>query len=222
MLLEEYLIYKMYNKVTDLSLNVRLVNITFFDTGKGKKLFERFSFFVEDEDRAAERNNAVETKKFMTPFDLDREQFSRLSVFQFMIGNKDWYVSSKKNIILMQPEDTTLKPVAVPYDFDFSAFVNASYTRPPDVPFEYLQDRRVYKGVCQDSDDFSEILAFYREIKPEFKSIIENMDLIPRYSLIRNKQYIEEFYTFIEDPEIIKARFLESCETPEDYNLDQK
>ena len=39
-----------------------------------------------------------------------------------MIGNKDWFVTSRQNIVLVQPDDGAA-PHAVPYDFDMSSFV---------------------------------------------------------------------------------------------------
>ncbi len=63
-LIDEYAIYKLYNQVTDLSLKVRLVKILYFDTGIKKKLFEKHSFFIEDKDHAAERNNLLKRTGF--------------------------------------------------------------------------------------------------------------------------------------------------------------
>ena len=57
---EEYLIYKMYNLVTEMSLKVRLVKVVYIDDNTHKQVFERYSFFIEHEDQLAERNNAVQ------------------------------------------------------------------------------------------------------------------------------------------------------------------
>lgn len=217
--IEEYLVYKMYNKITDMSLNVRLVNVTYYDTGKNRIILEGYSFFIEDEDHAASRNNAVETKKFMTPFDLERDHFAKLAIFQFMIGNKDWFVSSKKNIVLMESSEKGKAAYAVPYDFDFSGFVNAGYTRPKGVPQEYLADRRVFKGVCQTHEEFDELLDFFNEMEHVFISVIENMRQLPRNIREENRKYIEEFYSSIRDDEFVRKKFLETCETRKDYNL---
>jgi hypothetical protein len=146
--IQEYLVYKMYNLITEKSLKARLVSISYFDTDKNKRLFEKYSFFIEDEDHAAMRNNAIEIKKVLTPFDLDSVVFRNMAFFQYMIGNKDWFVTSRKNIVLMQPADSSGAPFAVPYDFDFAGFVDADYTRPAGVPRELLEDRRVFKGIC--------------------------------------------------------------------------
>ena len=50
----------MYNQVTDLSFKVRLVKILYFDTGRNKPVFEKYSFFIEDKDHVAERNNILQ------------------------------------------------------------------------------------------------------------------------------------------------------------------
>jgi hypothetical protein len=217
--IDEYTIYKMYNQVTDLSMKVRLVKILYFDTGLNKKIFEKHSFFLEDKKHAAERNNVLAKDRFLTPFDLNQENFKKLSVFQYIIGNKDWYISSRKNIVIMQPEDSSLGLYAVPYDFDFSAFVNAEYTKPKGVPENIPIDRRVYKGICYTDDEFKEIFEFYRGLKPVFESIINNQELISKSSRKQIIRYIRNFYTVIESRELIKQEFLDVCETRKDYNL---
>jgi hypothetical protein len=59
-LLKEFLVYKMYNLVTDKSLRVRLLKITFTDnTGKHKPINE-FGFLIEDVNDMAKRNQCVE------------------------------------------------------------------------------------------------------------------------------------------------------------------
>jgi hypothetical protein len=155
----------------------------------------------------------------LTPFDLNKENFQKLSVFQYIIGNKDWFITSRHNIIIMQPDDASLKPYAVPYDFDFSGFVNAEYTITKGLTEDILIERRVYKGLCYTEDEFKEIFEFYRELKPVFESIIKNQKLISKYSRNQTIRYINRFYTVIESNELIKQEFLDVCETRKDYNI---
>ena len=220
--IDEYLIYKMYNQVTDRSFKVRLVNILYFDTGKGKKLFEKYSFFIEHVDQVGERNNSLEIKKVLTPYDLDRETFKRMAFFQYMIGNKDWFITSKKNVVIMQPNDTTLTPYAVPYDFDFAAFVNADYTKPKDIPDEFLQTRRVYKGICFTTEEYNEVFAFYKSLRPSFGSTNDNMPLISKSDKRRHLECLNSFYEIIGSKDMIKQEFIDKCETRKDYNLPEK
>lgn len=218
-LIEEYVIYKMYNQVTGLSMKVRLAKILYFDTGTGEEVFEKYSFFIEDKEKVAERNNVIAKDRFLTPFDLNRENFKRMSVFQYLIGNKDWYVTSRKNIVIMQPNDTIMEPFAVPYDFDFSGFVDAEYSKPKGVPEHLLISKRVYKGICYTDDEFKDIFAFYRELMPVFESIINNQELISKYRRKQILRYINDFYTVIKSNELIKREFLNVCETRKDYNI---
>ena len=220
--IEEYLIYRMYNLVTDLSLRVRLALIRYVDTSTGKELFEKHSFFIEDDDRLAERFTASNYEHFLTPSDLDRENFMHMSVFQYLIGNKDWFISSRRNIILLQPKDTTLAMHVVPYDFDFASLIDASYTKPRNVPEEYLSSRRVYKGLCYTSEEFKRTFDFFRELKFDFESLFRNEDLVSKATRNRNLSYINEFYEIIEDKELFRKSFLEVCETRRMYNLPEE
>jgi hypothetical protein len=217
--IDEYLIYKMYNLVTDRSFKVRLVNILYFDTGKGKKLFEKYSFFIEHEDQVAERNNSIEVDRNLTPYDLQSETFRNMAFFQYMAGNKDWYVTSRRNIVLMQPNDTTQAPYAIPYDFDFSAFISADYTKPKDVPDEYLATRRVYKGLCYNTSEYNEVFGLYKSLRPRFESVIDDMPMISKSDKLGHHGYLNSFYKIIESKEMIKQEFVDKCETRKLYNL---
>jgi hypothetical protein len=214
---EEYLIYKMYNLLTDKSLKVRLVRIVYFDRGTGKNLFRRLSFFIEEKDHAASRNNSFEFSGFITPFDLDRENVKNLAVFEYMIGNKDWYITSRRNIVVMQPEDAGLKPYAVPYDFDLAGLVNPVYSRPeklpPSVPV------RVYKSICFSPEELNDAFDIFKKLRPDFESLVIKNDLIARYKRNQILLFLDSFYKIIENRELVKQEFIDVCETRKDYNL---
>jgi len=216
---EEYVIYKMYNLVTDLSLKVRLVKVLYFDTATGKEVFERHSFFIEHEDQLGERNNVYERDSLLSPFDLDRENFMKMSVFEYLIGNKDWFITSRRNIAVFRSKDPTGELYAVPYDFDFAGLIDASYTKPRNVSDKYLSSRRVYKGLCYTEDEFERTFEFYRRLKPFFESIINGQELISKITRRENIRYLEVFYDTIEDKELFKKDFLDVCQTRLMYNL---
>lgn len=217
--LKEYTVYRLYNEVTDQSFRVRLARISYFDTSTLTKLFERYSFFLEDKDHVAERNDHVAKDRFLTPFDLETESFRRLSVFQFLIGNKDWYVSSRKNLVILQPEGFSAPPVAVPYDFDLSGFVDAGYSKPDGVPAEFLADKRVYKGICYTEDEFSETFDFFMRLKPRFEEIISGQHFISRATRKNIIRYLDKSYELIENEYHFSQKFGSACQTRKDYNL---
>lgn len=220
--IQEYLIYKLYNLVTDLSLKVRLVKIEYFDTGSGKSLFTRYSFFIEDIDNVADRANSRQIKKFMTPFNFDRDNYIKMTLFQYMVGNIDWYVTTGHNIAIMQPSDSSDLPSAVPYDFDFSQFVDAHYSKPKGVLDEDLKSRRVFRGICFTDAEFERAFEFYNSLKPSFIDIIRKKKFISPYTKTVCLEHIEFFFTVINDKDLVKSEILDFCESRKLYNLPEK
>lgn len=217
--IKEYTVYKLYNEVTDLSMKVRLAKILYFNTSDNKKLFEKYSFFLEDKDKVAERNGLEAKDRFLTPFDLESESFKTLAVFQYIIGNKDWYVSSRKNLVIMQSDDFSKPPYAVPYDFDLSGLVDADYSKPQGVPEYMLASKRIYKGICYTEDEFNNTFEFYLDLKPRFEAIISNQTLLSKNSRKEVIRYIDQFYKVIENQYLFNKEFCSTCQTPQDYNL---
>jgi hypothetical protein len=209
---DEFLIYKMYNKVTDLSLKVRLVKMLYYDTSTRTKLFEKYSFFIETKDHAAERNNAFVKDLVVTGRDMDRETFNKMSVFEYMIGNDDWYFTFNHNIIIMVPKDSSRAPYCVPYDFDLSAFVNTQYG-------QQREGRRVYKGLCFTSGEVKQVFDFYKDLRPEFEAIVNRREEISKSTKKQMINYLGYFYNVLEDPKLIKREFLDACEKSVDYKI---
>jgi hypothetical protein len=216
---DEYLVYKMYNKVTDISVKVKLAKILYFDTSTGKKVFEKYSFFTEDKNRVAERNNAFVKEVLVRAADLNRENFKKMSVFEYMIGNTDWYFTLGHNIIILQPNDTALAPYAVPYDFDLSGFVDARYADPKPGSEMAPNKQRIYKGLCYSSGEFDEIFKFFRDLKPEFESEINNLNLLSKSSKKQLNKYLDYFYSVIDNNKLVRREFLDACEKSVDYRI---
>ena len=219
LVVEEYLVYKLYHQVTEMSLDVRLVTMVYFDTGTNTLLFEKYSYFIEDKERFAKRVDARENNEFMTPYDLDRESFKKLSVFQYMIGNADWFITPVKNILLVQPNDLTKSPVAVPYDFDYTDFLNADYTKIKGLPDNLVSSRRVYRGICLTMEELDSTLRYFREMRPVFESIINKNRILDKLERIKLLSFIGEFYSIIENPDEVKQRFIDSCLKEEEYHI---
>lgn len=126
LILKEYLVYKMYHDLSPDSYRVQTIHITFKNpqTGKEDKVW---GFLIED---TAELSARIDAEKLDTmiisPEAFEPEAFYKVYAFQSMIGNVDWGVRPVKNIKIFQRGETL---IPVPYDFDFSAIVNAPYAR---------------------------------------------------------------------------------------------
>ena len=93
LLLKEYLVYKIYNLITDRSFKVRLAKITFTDTENKRKAITQYTFLIEDIDDVASRNKCKEIKVDKLPTEnTNREHTTLINIFQYMIGNTDWAV----------------------------------------------------------------------------------------------------------------------------------
>ena len=219
--IEEYLIYRMYNEVTDQSMRTRLAKVRYFDTCSGKELFESFSFFLEEKEFIAERNNAVLRDRFIMPEDLNRDNFMKLAFFQYLAGNVDWYIQSRKNIIIMQPEDGSSEPFAVPYDFDMSGFVNPHYSKPRGVPAKQLTEKRIFRGLCYTDEELRDLFNFYRNLRPEFESIINTTELLSKSDRRRLLRYLNYSYAVINSRDLVKREFLAACQAGEYNNISE-
>ena len=58
-LLKEYLVYKMYNVLTEMSFQVRLVQMKYVDTGPKGRVYEKYAFLIEHHRDMAIRNDAI-------------------------------------------------------------------------------------------------------------------------------------------------------------------
>jgi hypothetical protein len=210
-LLEEYIVYKMYNRVTDMSFRARLARITYFDTGSDKKLFTRYSFFIEDEDKVAERVKSTVTDKEFSAVDIDRDNIKKMTVFQYMIGNIDWNISTLKNIVVMQPLNKESGPYAVPYDFDFSAFVDAKYTIPKGLADDIQSSRRVFLGLCLSPTEYNTTFDLFRKLRYSFEDEIKNQKYFSSAAKEKLLAFIALFYTVINNDTLLKQLILSRC-----------
>jgi len=84
-----------------------------------------------------------------------------------MISNGDWSVPNNHNIRLIFDKNTPAAlPYAVPYDFDHSGLVNASYAVPNELLGTEKVTERVYRGFPRKME---ELQATFNIFKSNFK-----------------------------------------------------
>ncbi len=213
-LIREYLMYKMYNIITDYSFRVRLLNIKYTDTGRSNKTYEKLAFMIEPEIRMAERLEAY-------PLEMDKIKFSQsdtimtvtMSIFNYMIGNTDYSVSGRHNVKLLTLKDYRKPdPVPVPYDFDFAGLVNAFYANPrPELGIESVTERYFY-GMCRTDNLYNIVLDIYKDKKDDIYELLETFEPLHKRSRREIIKYIDEFYKEIEKPDFIESKLRTTCE----------
>ena len=222
-ILLEYMIYQLYNLISEYSFKVHLVKVDYYNTDKNRLYFTRCSFFLEENKLMAESNGMEVTEKFYNPYQLNRVATINLGLFEYMIGNLDWWVTSHQNIVLIA-RDSIQAPIPVPYDFDMSGFVNADYSKPAGVPDEMLKERQVYKGICMSQEEKTRAFAYFENMKENFNNMILENPVYPKYLKTQAVGYLRRFYNVIENPDRIKKEIDAEgkCTRYEDFVLYKK
>jgi hypothetical protein len=210
--LREYLTYKLYNLFTDYSFKVRLVRLTYHDTGNNQVTNPVYAFFIEHRDNLASRSNALIVERMqLRPEVVDQEAFFRMSVFAYMIGNTDWSVQFLHNLEMLFLIDEKIY-VTVPYDFDLVGLVSAPYANPDKaLKLRSVRDR-VFRGYClEDLSVLDPTFNQFQELKPEiYKIITENAPVQESYINFATK-YIDDFYDILDNPRRMARDFSYPC-----------
>jgi hypothetical protein len=212
--LREYLTYKLYQSLTDISFKVKLLRLTTIDTGSKKgKTNGSYAFLIEEVDDLAKRTNLdyldIETASSKNIVD---ESMAMIAMFQYMIGNTDWSVPGAHNFkILKEKDPMQQKAFGVPYDFDYSGLVNAPYAVPtPELGITSVRIR-YFKCPCYSSDVFRSTLEKFIEKKSQMFSIINEFSQLSEGSKKDINSFVEGFYKQIESKKA-ENFFLKNCQ----------
>ena len=206
-LFREFIVYKLYNALTDYSFRVRLVKINYINTARKNKVIDTYAFLIEPLNMLTERTNSyeVENMKLSQKF-IDPEIMDRVSLFSFMIGNTDWSVPGQHNvrIISMYNEDNSGKGGLVPYDFDYSGLVNTHYALPSEFLGLKSVRERFYLGACRTDEEYKERLQQFTDKKAEFYRIINEFEYLTEKDKKQMTGYLDEFYSYLEKDILIR------------------
>lgn len=130
LILREYAAYRLYEHLSEYHVKAGLVRLRIKDTHTGKFNQTVYCLVTEHEEETLARlgGKMVETYS-LSAKQVDEAQNALHSVFQYMIGNTDWELATFRNVHQFKSAaDGIIRPI--PYDFDFSGFVNAPYATP--------------------------------------------------------------------------------------------
>ena len=217
--LKEFLTYRIYNMFTDLSFRVRPMIIDYVDSERGGKPITRFSFLIEDIDDVAKRNDFEELSLASVHYKkLDPLTTTKLSLFQYMIGNLDWAATDgpKKdscchNSRLIGAGNDVDPKYGVPYDFDSSGLVNAHYASPPPQLKVRSIRQRLYRGFCAFDDQMPATIAEFNQKKPAILALFQDNEHLSKGMKKDAVRYIDDFYVIINDPKKFKKSITDSC-----------
>ncbi|MCG8411669.1 MAG: hypothetical protein MI739_10335 [Bacteroidales bacterium] len=205
-LMREYLAYKLYNIITDISFRVRLVDLTIVDTGRKNSTHNEKAFILEPEMFVAQRNNALPIKfNHFSSQHIDSLAADIMYLFQYMIGNTDLAVRKRHNLKLIKHTDLS-KPMLlpVPYDFDFSGLVNTYYAAPAE-PIDIKEvTQRYYVGPFRSDQQHKKVIQIFLDKKNKILSYIDTCRFLDKRSRKWTSYYIKDFYKEIENKKFLK------------------
>lgn len=210
LLLKEFLVYKIYNLLTDMSFKVRLAKVTYVDESKKEKANEQYAFFIEDVDALAKRNHCLTYEKKITQSIItDRAQSTLMNIFEFMIGNLDWSIPNRHNIRLIQAKSDSLSaPFTVPYDFDFCGLVDAPYAFPQEEFNVAKVTDRLYRGHAANEAEVSIATQLFLDKKDAIYGLINDFSLLSegeRKSMIK---FLDGFYQTVNNKRDVREIFI--------------
>lgn len=213
-LLKEYLVYKLYNVLTDNSFRVRLVKVDYINTAKESKPIETYAFLIEPLEILAERLNSVPVNSTnLSQKNILPDIMDRMAIFNYMIGNTDWSVPNLHNckIVSALSVNNPGLGIIIPYDFDYSGLVDADYA----VPFEGLglksvRERR-YVGICRSEDVFINALKEFTDKKEEFYRVINDFPFLSAKAKKNMTAYLDTFYSEFDKRNSVVFSLLGGC-----------
>ena len=209
----EYLSYKTYNTLTENSYRVRLVNVTYRDIRQKYPDITKSGFLIEDDELMAERiRGKISEKKIWSSDSCDQKAVDIFSVFQFMIGNTDWWIHTRHNVDLVSLEDDKLVPI--PFDFDGAGLLNTPYAVPsPQLPILNVRDR-YFKNECftTNYDHYEEIVSLFNSRRAAISQMIDEADFLDKKYRRSTMRYVDDFYEIINNEADFTKYIIQNCD----------
>jgi len=217
--LQEYLIYRMYELLTPRSFRARLAHITYVDDDGKREPVTRYAFFLEPDEAMAARNGMeVLEVPVVAPEQMEQEDLVRLEVFEYLIGNTDWEPFQPEKgakycchnaVLIGSMWDQVVVPV--PYDFDWSGVISAPYARPaPTLGIRSVRERR-YWGVCRPREQLDAALPEFVAQRDAIYALVREQPGLEPKRAERMTEYLDEFYDIIGDPRRVSREMEAKC-----------
>lgn len=214
----EYLAYRILGILTEHSYRTRLFRLSFVDSDEQLQPWTEFAFVIEDDSDMASRlglqKMSLSTVRFA---ELDREKTALAELFEFMIGNNDYSVLKVRegedcchNTDILAVDEASPR-IPIPFDFDFSGFVNAVYAAPPShLPITEVR-HRYYTGLCHPPGVLDNAIAYVQSKREEIVALIENEEELSDKGRRDGLRYIRYFYDILDNPKRLESEVYERC-----------
>ena len=207
--LQQYLIYRTYNLVTDWGFRVRLARVTYVDTAGRRDSLTKYAVLIEDEHVLATRlGGEILDMQGLHPLDLESTTMTGMALFEFMILNTDWGVSGLHNVKLVASQGLGYP---IPYDFAWSGVIGAPFAKPDrQLLIGHVRDR-LYRGFCRTAAEFGGPVREFNRHKDAIYEMHRNQEGLDPKLMERMLNDYDEFYEIINDPQRMQREILGKC-----------
>ncbi|MBK6903519.1 MAG: hypothetical protein IPH04_12155 [Saprospirales bacterium] len=205
-LLREALIYELWKVIHPVFIRTKVVGL---DAWKGpKQRFSSFGLLVEHEEEISARlKGPIVDRGVLNASGLERDAYLKMVFFQYMISNTDWSIPNRHNVLVMQVPGYS-RVMAIPYDFDYSGFVNAPYAIPAEIfPIKDVTER-YFLGFEVSEAEAQQTARFFLEKKEALLDRVATYDLMEERSRREIREDLEEFFKILETDKAVLRNFV--------------
>lgn len=217
-LLLEFSAYRLLNTLSPKSFRARLASIDYKDAS-GRPVMTRVGYFLEPLGDVADRNGMKPThagERIPTSY-LNGTDAARYVLFQHMLGNHDWSMRAGPvgsecchNAELIGPPGPG-QVTPIPYDFDFSGYVDPPYATPPsELDISDVRERK-YRGYCIHNADTLAVARQFRDARPQLLAVLGTIPGLDGRTQARASSYLNGFFADIPSDNDVNAKILKRC-----------
>ncbi len=217
-LLEEYLVYRIFNLLTEHSYRVRLMRVNYDDTSGTLPpgASQRYGFAIESSDSFEARTAAeAVTLRGLPKGRHNPDEAALVYVFQYLVANTDWQLTRADhaegcchNVDLFEMDD---RIILLPYDFDLSGVVNAKYAFPDRRLRIKKVTQRLFRGVCTDRDVLRSAIHRIGAKREEILDLAESVPGLTSENAERAREFLEGYFEKAENEEKLLKSFERHC-----------
>lgn len=217
-LYQEYALYQAYNLLSDYSFRVRMLDVVYREPDGRQPKDALPAFFIESDHEVATRLDMTRVgSRLIEVSRLEAMHLSILTLFQFMIGNTDWSVQKGPgsedcchNGKVIGPPDARAPLFVIPYDFDQSGLINASYALPSEsLPIRSVR-QRLYRGFCSTNSLLDTTIELFNERRSGIEEVLADQSA-GRSAGKAALNYLDGFFLIVNDPKKKKKQLLDRC-----------
>ncbi|MEO7999300.1 MAG: hypothetical protein ABI852_17755 [Gemmatimonadaceae bacterium] len=210
--LQEYALYRVYQRVSPLYFRTRLAKAVFKDSLAKTGDVESWAFFIEDEKEIAKEFKTASEKSKGALFDqLEPTQLAITTLFEYMVANTDYSISQQHNMALLRDTlGTVIRTVA--YDFDWSGAINTRYAFPDARLGIKLTTDRLFRGPCLTPAQWAPHIAHFVAARPAIDSIYNSIPSLDPKKVKASLEWFNESYKTVTDPRSLKHALIDPCQ----------